>query len=52
VLSKTSVGKEIINLYYELSPVIVKAMAEDKKFKKEVTEMIEEVLPLVRKAVE
>jgi hypothetical protein len=52
VLSKTSVGKEIIKLYYELSPVIVKAMAEDEKFKEEVKEMFEEGLPLVRKAVE
>jgi hypothetical protein len=52
VLRKTPVGQEIIKLYYELSPVIVKAMAEDKEFKEEVKDMIEEVLPLVRKAVE
>ena len=48
VLSKTSVGQEIIKLYYELSPVIVKAMAEDKKFKEEVKEMIETILPVIK----
>jgi hypothetical protein len=52
VLRKTPVGQEIIKLYYELSPVIVKTMAEDKEFKEEVKDMIERVLPLVRKAVE
>ena len=52
VLRKSPVGQEIIKLYYELSPAIVKAMAEDKEFKEEVKDMIEGVLPLVRKAVE
>ena len=52
VLSKTPVGQEIIKLYYELSPVIVKAMTEDKEFREEVKDMIDGILPLVRKAVE
>jgi len=52
VLSKTSVGQEMIELYYQLSPAIVKAMREDKKFKVAVQEMIEEILPLLRKTIE
>ena len=51
ILSKTSKGQEIIRLYYAWSPAIVKAMQEDEEFKKEVREMIEEILPLVRKTV-
>lgn len=52
VLSKTPSGKQIIKLYYQLSPSIVKAMEQDEEFKEEVKDMIEEVLPFVRKAVE
>jgi len=48
VLSKTPEGQEIIRLYYEWSPVIVKAMEEDEKFKEEVKKMIDGVLPLIR----
>ena len=48
VLSKTPVGQEIIKLYYQWSPAIVKAMKQDEAFKKEVKEMIERILPLVR----
>jgi len=51
VLSKTSAGQEIIRLYYELSPVIVKAMAEDEAFKEEVKGIIEGVLPIIRALV-
>ena len=50
-MSKTAKGQEIIRLYYAWSPAIVKAMKEDEAFKKEVREMIEEILPLVRKTV-
>lgn len=52
VLSKTPVGQEIVELYYVWSPVIVKVMEEDEEFKEEIKEMLEDVLPLVRKAVE
>jgi len=48
VLSKTPTGQEIIKLYYELSPAIVKAMQEDEKFKEKVKEMIEGILPMIR----
>ena len=44
VLSQTPEGQEMIKLYYELSPVIVKAMQEDEALKQEVKEMINEVL--------
>jgi hypothetical protein len=51
VLSKTPVGREIIRLYYEWSPVIVKVMGRDEEFKKEIKEMIDEILEeLVEKA--
>ncbi len=48
VLSKTPEGQEIIKLYYEWSPVIVKAMEEDDGFKQEVKQMIDGVLELMR----
>jgi hypothetical protein len=47
VLSQTPVGQEIIRLYYELSPVIVRVMEEDEEFKEEVKKMIEGVLILI-----
>jgi len=51
VLNKTLQGQEMIKLYYQWSPVIVKAMEEDETFKKEIKEMIEEILPLIRGVV-
>jgi len=48
VLSKTPTGLEIIKLYYQLSPAIVSAMVADEAFKKEVKEMIEGILPMIR----
>ena len=51
VLSKTPVGQEIIKLYYQWSPAIIKAMEQDEGFKEDVKGMIEGVLPLVRKTV-
>ena len=52
VLSNTQVGQEIIRIYYEWSFAIVKAMEEDEEFGKEVKEMIDGVLPLIRGEVE
>lgn len=40
VLSKTQEGQEIIRLYYEWSPVIVKTLKEDKGFREGVKEII------------
>ena len=47
VLNQTSEGQEIIRLYYELSPTIVKAMEEDKQFSEEVKKMIDGVLEVI-----
>jgi len=52
VLEKTPAGQEMIKLYYEWSPVIVKAMEEDEEFKAQVKEIIDGVLPLIREIVE
>jgi hypothetical protein len=38
----------MIRLYYEWSPVIMKAMEEDEEFEQEVKEIIDGVLPLIR----
>lgn len=48
VLHKTPEGQELIRLYYQWSPVIVKAIEEDEDFKKEVKEMIDGILMLIR----
>ena len=47
MLSQTPEGKELIKLYYQWSPTIVRAMEEDEVFKKDVKEMIDGVLGLV-----
>ena len=47
VLSKSPEGRELIKLYYQLSPVIVKVIEEDEEFKAEVKEMIDGVLGLI-----
>ena len=52
VLSQTPEGQELIRLYYQWSPAIVKAMEEDKEFKEAVKEMIDGVLPLIGKEIE
>jgi hypothetical protein len=52
VLSQTPEGQELIKLYYQWSPVIVKVMEEDEKFKEQVKGMIDGILPLIRREVE
>jgi len=47
VLSQTAEGREIIGLYYQLSPVIIKAMEKDEGFKEEVKEMLDGVMGLI-----
>ena len=47
VLTKTPEGQEIIRLYYQWSPAIVKAMKEDEVFKAELKEMIDGILPII-----
>ena len=51
VLNKTPEGKELIKLYYQFSPAIVKAMEEDEAFKEEVKETIDGVLGLIGEAI-
>ncbi len=52
VLSQSPEGQEIIRLYYELSPVIAKAMDEDGEFKEEVKETVDKVLRLIMANIE
>ena len=52
ILSQTPEGREIIKLYYQWSPAIVKAMEEDEEFKEEVKEMIDGLLPLIEEEAE
>jgi hypothetical protein len=47
ILSKSREGRELIRLYYQWSPVIVKAMENDEEFKEEVKDMIDGVLLLI-----
>ena len=44
VLNKTAEGQEIIRLYYQLSPAVVKAMENNQECKEEGKEMIDAVL--------
>jgi len=46
VLNHTPEGQEIIRLYYQWSPVIVKTMEEDPQFKKEVEKAIDEIIEM------
>lgn len=48
ILNKTPEGHEIIKLYYQWSPAIVKVMGEDEEFKEEVKELIDGVLVLIK----
>jgi pimeloyl-ACP methyl ester carboxylesterase len=41
ILSKTQEGRELIKLYYQWSPVIVRVMEADDDFKEDVREMVE-----------
>ena len=52
VLSTTAEGREIIRLYYQLSPVLVAAMENDEDFKEEVKEIMDQILPIVREGLE
>ena len=47
VVRKTPEGQEIIRLYYQLSPMIVKVMKKDEEFKEEVKALIDGILGLV-----
>jgi hypothetical protein len=44
VLNQTPEGKEFIKLYYQWSPLVVKAIQEDGEFKEMIKETIDEIL--------
>jgi hypothetical protein len=44
IMNQTPEGQELIRLYYEWSPVIVRAIEKDEEFREEVKELIDEVL--------
>jgi len=46
ILHENPIGRELIKIYYQWSPMIVKAMEKDEGFKEEVKEMIDGVLGL------
>jgi Tol biopolymer transport system component len=52
VLNQTLEGRQLIEVYYKWSPVIVRALEEDEKFKEEIPELIDEILPLVQGSLE
>ena len=52
ILSQSPEGREIIRLYYQWSPTIVKAMEKDEELKEEIKELIDGVLGLVGGGVE
>lgn len=51
VLSKTEAGQELIRLYYQLSPAIVNALMENRFFKRELKEILDVVVPVIRKEI-
>jgi len=52
ILTRSTQGQELIELYYEWSPLIVRSILEDGELKKDLQEMVDGVLPLVRETVE
>ena len=51
VLSKSPAGQEIIRLYYQWSPAIVKTMEADEGFKEDMKGMIDGVLGLINEKI-
>ncbi|MCK5193585.1 MAG: hypothetical protein KAQ71_07230, partial [Desulfobulbaceae bacterium] len=47
ILKSTAEGQELIKLYYDWSPALVKEMKENKEFKEQVKGMINGVLTLI-----
>ena len=48
LLSPTPEGRELIKLYYQLSPLIVRIMNKDDEFREKVKEMIDRILLLIK----
>jgi len=51
ILRSTPRGQELIKLYYQWSPAIVKVMEEDEQFKNEMSDMVDSLLPLIRDTI-
>jgi hypothetical protein len=49
LLCRTPEGQELIKLYYQWSPAMVRAMQTDERFKKEVKQLVDGVLELIVK---
>jgi hypothetical protein len=49
MLGTTPEGRQLIKLYYQWSPVILKAMEADEDLKQDIKGMIDELLPLLEK---
>jgi len=52
VLSKTQEGREYIKLYYHWSPAIREVIEKDEAFKQGIKEVIDGVVPLIRKGLD
>jgi hypothetical protein len=52
VLSQTPEGRQIIRLYYQWSPVIVRRMEQDEEFRSQVKKIIDGILPFIRARTE
>ncbi len=50
ILTRTTQGQELIELYSKWSPLILLSISEDEVLKKDLKEMVDGVLPLVREA--
>jgi len=48
VVSQTPEGQELIRLYYQLGPAIVKAMEENEELRAQLKGLIDGIVPLVR----
>jgi rhodanese-related sulfurtransferase len=52
ILSKTPEGYQLIRLYYEWSPAIVRVLTENRKFMEDVKEIIDDILPLIEREIQ
>jgi hypothetical protein len=51
VLKRTPEGREIVRMYYQLSPALVKALQEDRELQGHMKGIIDAVVPLCKEAV-
>jgi len=51
VLRSTPEGKQLIELYYRWSPLVLKVMVEDEEFEDEIRNMLGGILPRIKKSL-